>query len=463
MKCLSPLWILPKDAANGASHLHREVPKRYRDIYPMYRNYIQVPCGKCIACLRNRQNAMVSRLYAEADKRGTFAFVTLTYDDEHLPLAETCYRVDKSTGEEERIGLEYVAKDGTVSIDTKPRIIHGHRAKCLQASMLMSNIKPGRVPRYIDRPLFDVDGFEYYARITPSANREDVRLWLKSGRVEYERTFGHKLPEFKYACVTEYGPKTCRPHYHLCFLGLPESEVRWLVARWTYGRMVDVKMVKRVNGDSSDGFRLASAYIGKYMSKGKFECQSVKDCTAQRPRLMQSVGLGAVLADKLREYLYAFDYVGHYDPMTLFNYDRQAYMSPSEVQSLVAEVSRRFVYTIGTNERTKEPIRLPVPRIIRQRVFRQETIDSKGRTVPRKDAYGRVLQTTISLLVSRYLCQRNADIHRAEFEQFLAQNKDRPIGEVVSEYNARTSPCAESSPFSRAENYLITFYNRSIF
>ena len=471
MECLHPIWILPKDCVNGASHLHKEVPKRYRDIYPMYRGYIQVPCGKCIACLRNRQNAMVSRLYAEADKRGSFAFVTLTYDDEHLPLAESVYRVDKQTGEQQRVGLEYVEKDGIVSIDTKPRIIHGHRASCPQASMVMSNVKPGRLPRYLDRPLFDDGDYEYYTRITPSANREDVRLWLKASRVAYERQYGHKLPDFSYACVTEYGPRTCRPHYHLCFLGLPESDVRWLVDRWIYGTMKDVQMVNRVNADKSDGYRLASAYIGKYMTKGKFECQSVKDCDAQKPRLMQSIGLGSCLADKLRDYLYAFDYVGHYDPITLFNYDRQTYMSSSEVQSLAVEISKRFVYTIGVNERTGKPIRLPVPRIIRQRIFRLETVDKKGRRVPKKDAYGHVLQSAISLLVSRYLSLRNADVHRAEFAAFLASNKGRPLDEVVSEYATRSADRQEVAslfgvadcPVIPQEASLISFYNRSIF
>ena len=42
---------------------------------------------------------MVARIKREAEKRGSLCFVTVTYDDEHLPLAQSLWSVSKSTGE----------------------------------------------------------------------------------------------------------------------------------------------------------------------------------------------------------------------------------------------------------------------------------------------------------------------------------------------------------------------------
>lgn len=471
MKCEHPLRIIPKDSPFGKSHRDKELPVRYRDIYPLHRGYIEVPCGKCIACLRNRQNSMVSRLYADASKYGTFVFVTLTYDEPHLPLAESVYRCNVATGECERVGLPYVDKNGNESVELKPRIIHGHRVQDWPMSDRMRKIKPSSVPRYIDRPLFEghaIQGYTYFARITPSACREDIRLWLKKCRVEYPRETGLDLPDFKYACVTEYGPKTCRPHYHLCFLGLPLHAVNWFVDKWHYGEQKDIKLVNRINSDATDGYRLASQYIGKYMTKGKFECDSVKRaarlCDAEKPRLIQSIGLGDSLVNQLRDYMYAFDFIGKYDPKTLFSYDKQRYLTADEIRDLVPVVCRRFSYTIGVSETTGKPIRYAVPRIIRQKVFGFTEKDPKtGKERPIKDAYGRRSVSPVFLLASRYLQEQHASLCQRKLVAFLSKYPEGEIAKAVSEYALRYESGALASPSSGTENYLRGFYAQSIF
>lgn len=47
-----------------------------------------VPCGKCYYCLQNYRNMWITRLKAEYLNAVNGQFVTLTYDDEHLPFAE---------------------------------------------------------------------------------------------------------------------------------------------------------------------------------------------------------------------------------------------------------------------------------------------------------------------------------------------------------------------------------------
>lgn len=46
-----------------------------------------VPCGKCVNCRQNKRNSWVYRLECEARHYPLSLFVTLTYDDEHLPTA----------------------------------------------------------------------------------------------------------------------------------------------------------------------------------------------------------------------------------------------------------------------------------------------------------------------------------------------------------------------------------------
>lgn len=48
--------------------------------------YIKVPCGKCEACVMNRASQWYSRLLMQFRYSDSATFVTLTYDDDHLPL-----------------------------------------------------------------------------------------------------------------------------------------------------------------------------------------------------------------------------------------------------------------------------------------------------------------------------------------------------------------------------------------
>lgn len=49
------------------------------------RGYMKVPCGQCIACRVNRNRDWATRIYAESRLHSDNIFLTLTYDDEHLP------------------------------------------------------------------------------------------------------------------------------------------------------------------------------------------------------------------------------------------------------------------------------------------------------------------------------------------------------------------------------------------
>lgn len=61
---------------------------RYENNQPIYS--VNVACGKCQPCLKRRVNQWAFRLIQE-DRRSTSAyFITLTYDNEHVPLTARC-------------------------------------------------------------------------------------------------------------------------------------------------------------------------------------------------------------------------------------------------------------------------------------------------------------------------------------------------------------------------------------
>ena len=53
-----------------------------------------VPCGQCIGCRLERSRQWAVRCVHEAQMHEDNCFVTLTYDDEHLPYGETLHRPD---------------------------------------------------------------------------------------------------------------------------------------------------------------------------------------------------------------------------------------------------------------------------------------------------------------------------------------------------------------------------------
>lgn len=133
-----------------------------------------VRCGKCLACLAHRQAEWITRLRVALEYApGTSYFVTLTYDEAHLP-----------TNEDTSVDLSEVD-----SFPLVPTV-----RKC------------------------DLQKFHM-----------DLRKRFQQG-FYYDDTLGSprriELPEgikFRYYCTSEYGPQGHRPHYHGLYTKLPEN------------------------------------------------------------------------------------------------------------------------------------------------------------------------------------------------------------------------------------------------
>lgn len=65
--------------------------------YPDRVDFLQeIPCGQCMECRINSSKQLAQRALAESTMHNENYFITLTYDDEHLPLA---YTVSRKTGD----------------------------------------------------------------------------------------------------------------------------------------------------------------------------------------------------------------------------------------------------------------------------------------------------------------------------------------------------------------------------
>lgn len=332
-----------------------------------------VPCGKCLDCLKRRQSDYAARIYRESQRWTSMHFITLTYKSSKLPISHRPYLVDSCSGE-------------VVKLDDF-RILDRDSEAYNTLVTAFKDIPSSNKPRYIveDKEVFD--GIVYHSEFTPSLNREDVRLWLKKSRIQYERDFDKKL-HFSYAFCGEYGPRGCRPHYHMITFGLSDQEVLYLVNRWrnSFG-FVQVKKVNAINKDGSDGRNIVAKYVGKYVSKGKFDCESVLSLDAQKGRLCNSLRLGTRFTSRELYYYRAYDLYGFYDIDTLqietssnygffHNYWRDGLLHPGQMSSsqlsdIVAEVRKRahLAYVSKNLDGSSVEHSMPLPRSMKKYIY----------------------------------------------------------------------------------------------
>lgn len=106
MSCLSPniIALFPRETYSGEDKNHvlflgnkkgltfdTDIYRRdYMIAHPMCTDVFEVPCGKCIECQKQRAKTWGQRLILERTLHpaSTTYFLTITYDDEHLPCGE---------------------------------------------------------------------------------------------------------------------------------------------------------------------------------------------------------------------------------------------------------------------------------------------------------------------------------------------------------------------------------------
>lgn len=135
---------------------------------PKY-GYEKIPCQKCWACQLNYSAEWATRIMLEAKKYETNFFITLTYDDEHVPI------LSKIEYQEEYKAHGEILETNEIKIEN--------------------------------------DGTWKYSLVP-----DHMKTFLNSLRKHFERN-GHT--GVKYFYCGEYGSTTERPHYHIILINCP--------------------------------------------------------------------------------------------------------------------------------------------------------------------------------------------------------------------------------------------------
>lgn len=212
-----------------------------------------IPCKKCWACQLNYSAEWATRIMLECKDHENNWFITLTYDDDHLPIAE-------KIGDEK--GREWI-NDGTW--------------------------------------------------IGGTLNEPDMVKFLNSLRKHFERQ-GHT--GIKYFYAGEYGETTHRPHYHIILMNCPlkpeffydahvdkNFKAHWKSTEveqyWKEG-MIDVAEVEWSS----------AAYVARYCTK-KLSFDTDKTVYYENGRMPEFVrmskGIGFEYLNRNREEIYKTD------------------------------------------------------------------------------------------------------------------------------------------------------------
>lgn len=149
---------------------------------PYTKEWIEVPCNKCAACLCTRQGKWVQRLNQEMKFSKFNIFFTLTYDNEHLPI----YRFDLH---------DY----GNLCSPTEEQSLEFYD---IIQKILTSDTKSQNL-------------VELYNGI-PYARKSDFQKFIKRLRQSVYRCKEILEPQkvLRYYAVSEFGPTSYRSHIH---------------------------------------------------------------------------------------------------------------------------------------------------------------------------------------------------------------------------------------------------------
>ena len=353
-------------------------------------DFVKVPCGKCEECIKARQNSYMVRAYREVLKEGAAHFITLTYDNDNLPLCQVLQRREVSNK-----GIEYWQ-----NLSSPELISNGKDIYRAIAMPYWKNLAVGEERLALFNFYFGKDGEKLYLKspslrlaVSPSLNSADVIKWLKKAREAYFREYGERL-QFKYYIVGEYGHKFQRPHYHGLFIGLTPFQMQFFLSMWKLGSRLDCQYIQAVDKDFERSAYHIAMYIGKYTSKGTFDVKGVIKGHCIKMRSMLSRHFGAELTQSERNYFQAQD---------IFKYDIHNPVFPDEDIKIKVfdEISHRLVYYVGGYP-------FPLPMSIRRTVF-----DWKNRE-------GKAVWSKIYYQFSDYLRSRIEVESNFEFSQFIA-------------------------------------------
>ena len=238
-----------------------------------------VNCGKCPACRQEKAIKRTMRIKNHYDDKLTCAFVTLTYRNECIPYIRSTdlINLDKSFDRNDLLDDDYnfhlpIFRDCEVSYRRKKNK-NGIQVYSRKRDYYTHQI--GEAIVFYDDLKLDGQNFKFLRKRNDGAIGvcffKDVQDYIKRVRINLNRkNYGfNKITVFQ---TSEYGPSTCRPHFHLLVFfpkGFYKEAKNVLSASWSYDDY-------RRTFNNIEFARDASAYVSSYVN-----------CTNTIPRLFE--------------------------------------------------------------------------------------------------------------------------------------------------------------------------------
>lgn len=223
-------------------YLSAECLKPVRVLNKYTNEVLYVPCGHCYSCVKNKASRDTSLAVNMASHFRYCYFVFLSYTDEFLPymemydsspsgLSDNTYNMYRFRSINRDIRV--VRKHGADRVinDREFSIVHSMTPDEYQDIIVKSHGRYNFARRCVTYPEFS----QCDNRI-PYCNMCDCQLFLKRLRFKISKEYNEKIC---YYVVSEYGPRTYRPHWHmLLFFDSPQlAEVisQYVSSSWSYG------------------------------------------------------------------------------------------------------------------------------------------------------------------------------------------------------------------------------------
>lgn len=210
-------------------------------VFNKYTNdVIYTPCGCCYSCIKNKSNRDTALAMNIASNFKYCYFVLLSYEDQYLPYIEL-KSVDPLDDTRSNYFFSSVNRSLRIHVPNgKDRIIedspfeftHSMASSEYQDIIVKSHGRYDFLRKCVVYPRFeDCDN-----RI-PYCNVPDCQKFLKRLRFHSKDKYNE---EIRFYGVSEYGPRTYRPHWHLLLFFNSDklaSSIQQLVSEsWAYGR-----------------------------------------------------------------------------------------------------------------------------------------------------------------------------------------------------------------------------------
>lgn len=220
-------------------------------VYNKYVNdWFTVPCRKCLACQKNKSNKLVGRINSLGSCSSSMIFITLTYDDDHLPW------FDFSCNELSR--FDYRSKQRVY--ETIDPVVDVLKMSQLDDMLLINGMPDSKHQSAIGQAQYGV------------LQKKDLQDFFK----RFRKSLLYALPTytFKYFAVGEYGSYTFRPHYHAILFSDSTPDFQKLQSccslSWQQG-FVDIQNVRYNVASYVGAYLSGSSPLPKFLSQSQFK------------------------------------------------------------------------------------------------------------------------------------------------------------------------------------------------